>query len=240
MSEAATARLRRTRLFFAGTAALALLVVFAGFARTYYLGGLFDGPALRPDVHVHGLIFSAWIIVFLAQATLVARRRIDWHRRLGMAGAALVVAMIVSGLFTAIASARSGHTPLLAIPPLAFLAVPLFDIAVFGVLAGTGLRLRRQSDAHRRFMTLATIGILSPAIARLPFEFIQTWGPLAFFGLQDLLLLACFAYDWRTARRIHWATFVGALLIVVSQPLRLMVAGTDAWLAFAGWLTGTA
>jgi FtsH-binding integral membrane protein len=238
MSGTATAPLRRTRLFFAGTAALALLVVFAGFARTYYLGGVFDGPVLRADVH--GLIFSAWIIVFLAQATLVARRRIDWHRRLGLAGAALVVAMIVSGLFTAIASARSGHTPLPAIPPLAFLAVPLFDIAVFGVLAGTGLRFRRQTDAHRRFMTLATIGILSPAIARLPIEFIQTWGPLAFFGLQDLLVLACFAYDWRTARRIHWATVAGALLIVISQPLRLMVAGTDAWLAFAGWLTGTA
>jgi hypothetical protein len=226
---------RRLGIF---VALIAALLVFAGFARTYYLKGVFDGPALGTYVHVHGLIFTSWIVVFLVQATLVARRQIAWHRALGTAGAGLVVAMIVSGLYTAVAAAARGHTPLAAVPPLAFLAVPMFDIVVFGLLAGVGLAMRRRTDVHRRFMTLATIGIMSPAIARLPFEFITRFGPVAFFGLEDLLILACIVHDWRTARRVHWATIVPAVVIVVSQPLRLVVSQTEAWMAFARWVTG--
>ena len=61
---------------------------------------------------------------------------------------------------------------------------------------------------------------------------------LAFFGLTDLLLVPLLIYDWVTQRRIHPATAWGALAIVASQPLRLMLGGTGAWLGFAGWLTG--
>lgn len=239
MNQASTGSARVSRSFVMVVAALTAVLVFVGFAPTYYLKGLFEAPALGTYVHVHGLIFSTWVIVFLAQTMLVAQRRIAWHRRLGSAAAVLVAAMLVSGLYTAITSAQRGHSPIPAIPPLAFLAVPVFDIVIFAILAGAGLVLRRRTDAHRRFMTLATIAILSPAIARLPFEFIRAYGPLAFFTLEDLFLVACFVYDWRTERRIHWATITGALLIVVSQPSRLVVAQTDAWMAFAGWLTGT-
>jgi len=228
-----------SRWFAATIATLVLLLVFIGFAPTYYLTEVFDGPVLARGVQVHGLIFSTWVVVFLAQTTLVARRQIAWHRRLGAAGAVLAAAMIVSGLHTAIASAQRGHTPIPALSPLAFLAIPLFDILVFALLAGAGLYLRRRPDAHRRFMLLATIALLAPAIARLPVDFIRNYGPLAFFPLADLFLVACFVYDWHTRRRIHWATVAGTAIIVVSQPLRLALARSDTWLAFAGWLTGS-
>jgi hypothetical protein len=45
-------------------------------------------------------------------------------------------------------------------------------------------------------------------------------------------------YDVMTRRKVHPATIWGALLLVASQPLRLMLSGTPAWLAFAGWITG--
>ncbi len=44
-------------------------------------------------------------------------------------------------------------------------------------------------------------------------------------------------YDLLTLRKVHPATLWGGLALVVSQPLRLMISGTPAWLAFAGWLT---
>jgi hypothetical protein len=44
-------------------------------------------------------------------------------------------------------------------------------------------------------------------------------------------------YDLVTRKKIHPATIWGGLLIVASQPLRLMISGTPAWMAFASWLT---
>lgn len=37
--------------------------------------------------------------------------------------------------------------------------------------------------------------------------------------------------------RPHRATLIGGALIVISHPLRLVVGGTNAWLAFASWIT---
>ena len=73
---------------------------------------------------------------------------------------------------------------------------------------------------------------------RIPLEFIATGGPLVFFGLTDLCLLACVVYDTAKHRRLHPAFGWGALLIVASQPLRLILAGTPAWMRFATWLVG--
>jgi hypothetical protein len=36
-----------------------------------------------------------------------------------------------------------------------------------------------------------------------------------------------------TGSRTRW----GGLIMILSQPLRLMLSKTPAWLAFAGWLT---
>jgi hypothetical protein len=60
---------------------------------------------------------------------------------------------------------------------------------------------------------------------------------VAFFGLTDIFIVVCIIYDLVVRRRIHPAFIWGGLLIVLSQPLRLLLGGTDAWLAFATWLT---
>jgi hypothetical protein len=227
---------QRERLFYSGMAVAVLVTVFAGFAPSYYLKPYFGGPPLMPLLHMHGLIFSSWIILFVTQTGLVAANRTRVHRRLGIAGAFIAVLMMIVGSVTAIIRAKQGAAPP-GIPPLAFLTVPLFDMVVFPSLAGAGFYFRRQVDVHKRLMLLATIAILPAAIARLPFAFIQQTGPLAFFGLADLFLVPCIVYDITSRGRVHRATMLGGLLIVASQPLRLMIAGTQAWLSFAGWLT---
>jgi len=158
--------------------------VFAGFAPTYYLKAWFGTPTLPTLVHVHGLVMSAWFVVFATQVWLVESHRIRLHRRLGLFGAALVVLIPILGIATAIEGARR-HAGPPGIPPLIFLSVPIFDILVFAGIAGSGLLLRRRSDFHRRLMLLATLGILTAPIARLPLDFIRHGGPLVFFGLAD-------------------------------------------------------
>jgi hypothetical protein len=237
VAHAAVTGKRPDRMFYTGLAVVAAAIVFAGFARTYYLRDLFGGPPLRPLLHLHGFLFTSWLTFLLLQTTLVAAKRTDIHRRLGVAGGLLATLMIVVGIITAIHAARRGVTPPGGPPPLVFLVIPLGDILMFSILVAAGFYYRRQSEIHKRLMLVATIAILAPAIARLPFAFILANGPLAFFGLTDLILLACVFYDAVSRQRLHPAYLWGGLVLVASQPLRLAVGGTGAWLALARWLT---
>lgn len=226
---------RRERFFYLGLSVLIAATVFAGFAPSYFLKTYFGSPPLIPLLHLHGLVFTSWIVLLLTQTTLVAANRTDIHRRLGIAGGVIAVTMVVVGTTTAIIRARQGAAPG-GTPPLVFLAIPLFDMLVFSGLVSAGFYYRRRPDVHKRLMVLATISILSAAIARLPFGILKA-GPPAFFGLTDLFIVACILYDVIARRRLHRATIWGGLLIVLSQPLRLMISGTTAWMAFATWLT---
>jgi len=227
---------QRERLFFSGMAVAIAITVFAGFAPSYYLKSYFGRPPLPPLLHLHGIIFSSWLVLFVTQTALVAANRTRVHRRLGISGAAIVVLMVIVGTVTAIIRAKQGAAPT-GIPPLAFLTVPLADMLVFPSLVGAAFYFRRKVDVHKRLMLLATIAILPAAVARLPFAFIQANGPLAFFGLADLFIIPCVIYDIISLGRVHRATVLGGLLIIASQPLRLMIAGTETWLSFAAWLT---
>ena len=64
---------------------------------------------LTPLVTVHAIVAAAWLLVFPAQATLVATGMdVIPHRRLGIVGAVLTVVFVVVGYFTLIEEARRG------------------------------------------------------------------------------------------------------------------------------------
>jgi len=211
------------------------IVVLIGFARTYYLKGLFGNPPLPSLlVHLHGIVMSSWVALFLAQVWLVAAHRTRLHQRLGVLGAVLAALVVLVGVATGISAAArdSASGP----QPLVFLVIPLGDMLVFGILIGTALYFRRRLDVHKRMMVLAALNLLAPAIARIPLQFIATGGPLVFFGLTDLCVLGCIVFDTVRNRRLHPVFLWGTLLIIASQPLRLMLAGTDTWMRLATWL----
>jgi hypothetical protein len=216
-------------------AVLIPLIVLAGFARTYYLKGFFAAPALPSFiVHVHGIVMTAWVVLFIVQVTLVAKRRTKTHQQLGILGAVIAALVVIVGVLTALYAAARGATP--GPPPLSFLIIPLGDMVVFAIFIGAALYYRKRLDIHKRLMLLAAMNLLPPAIARIPLAFITNNGPLAFYGLTDLCLLGFVAFDTIRHRRLHPAFIWGSLLLIVLQPLRLLLAGTDAWLSFAAAL----
>lgn len=235
-TEAAPQRRVVERRFYVAAAIGAILVVFAGFARTYYLKGVFGAPAIPELVHVHGIVMTSWFLLFLVQVGLVATRRTNIHRKVGVGGTVLAALMVTVSVATAISAARRGVSP--GPPPLVFLVIPLGDLFVFSILVAAGISLRRKLATHKRLMLMSSMGILTPAIARLPFAFVETGGPLVFFGLTDLVILAVVAIDTVRNRRLHPAFAWGALLVIASQPLRLLLGGTDVWMRFATWLVG--
>jgi uncharacterized membrane protein YozB (DUF420 family) len=226
---------QRDRWFFTGMAVAALLTVFIGFAPSYYLGYFFEAPPRSTLVHLHGLVFTSWILLFLTQTSLIAARRADLHRRLGVAGGVLTVLMLVVGYLTAVEAARLGVTPRGGPPPLAFLSVPIGTLVVFAILMGSGLYNRRRSEIHKRLMLLATIALLTPAIARM--RFIGEGGPPVAITGTCLFVVACLIYDRAAHGRVHPAFLWGGLFVMLSLPFRFAIGRTSAWHSFAEWLT---
>jgi len=234
----APARRGGTHLY--GWVALAAaLITFTGFARTFYLRSSFGAAPLSTLLVVHGIVMSAWFVLFFTQVWLVGVGRRDMHRRLGIAGMVVAVLVLCVGVIAAIDAGRRGVSPPPGLAtPLEFMAVPLFDMPVFAALAGAAFWYRRRPDIHKRLMVLATLGMLTPAISRIPLRFIQDGGPPVFFGLAIVVVLTCVAIDTVRNRQLHRAFAWGAMLIVVMLPLRLAIANTDAWTRFARWLIG--
>ena len=134
-------------LFFSAMAAVALIVVLVGFARTYFLAGLLRAALPNLLVHIHAVAFTLWIIFFIAQISLVASRRVDLHRRVGPLGFVLAILMVVLG--TATASDRLARH--VAEPETdsveqvrAFYAIPLGDMLMFSTFTYFGYRNRFQ------------------------------------------------------------------------------------------------
>jgi hypothetical protein len=227
---------RGDHFFYFGMALFAAVVVFTGFAPTFYLKMYYSNRPLTPLVLIHGIAFSSWIVFLLARTSLVAAHRTDLHHRIGIAGGFLATFMPVIGVAVAIAAARrSVGTPAEA-HELGFLTIPFGDMAVFAMLVGCGFYWRHRPETHKRLMLLATIALLDAAIARLPLALVRTYREPAFFALTDLVLLACIVYDIISRRRMHPVYLWGGLLFLVTQPLRLFVGRTDMWITFAGWL----
>jgi hypothetical protein len=227
---------RRERLFFGGMAAVFAITVFAGFSRTYYLNGTFGTPfVLTPLLHFHGIAFSAWMLLLVTQTSLIASGRPQLHRRLGLAGVVLAALLVWLGIQVAITRTGDGTIADHGAPPLIFLAVPVIGMLVFGALIAAAVCWRRNSAVHKRLILIATLELVTAAVARLPV--ISTLGPVAFFGATDLFLLAMVAYDLTVLKRVHPATIWGGLFFVVSQPLRLMIGASAPWGELATWLT---
>jgi len=228
---AATPRSAAERRFYGIAAAVVAIIAFAGFAQSYYLKSIFGAPELPRLVHLHGLVMTLWVALFITQTRLVAARRVDLHRRLGIAGAVLAALVVAVGIATAIEGARRGVSP--GPPPLVFLAIPIGVALLFGAFLGAALLMRRRSDWHKRLMLLGTLAILTPAIARIPVDVVHQGGILVFLGLTDLLALLCVGWDTVRNRRLHPAFGWGMLFLVLFQAAILATAGSGAWMAIA-------
>jgi len=226
------------RRFYAGVAIGTAIITFAGFAQTYYLKGLFGTPQLRVLLHIHGLVMTSWLMLFFVQVRLVAVHRTDLHRQLGAVGAVEAGLVLVVG--TAVALSQ-GHLHLIenqasSEPPLVFLPVPLGVLLLFGVFVTAAILLRRRADYHKRLMALSCLSLLPPGIDRLPLHFIDTADRLTLFGLNDLCVVMCLAYDTFKNRRLHPVWVWGGAMFVGLQILTLMMRDTAVWLRIAGWM----
>lgn len=229
---------RYEHYFFSGMAVLMFGTVLLGFAKTYYLAGLFHAPLPNWVIHVHGAAFSAWILLFVTQTSLVAAHRVDLHKKLGLAAFGWSCLMVVFGLLAATDLLRRGVVNG-GVDPRTFYAGTILDIVTFGVLIFFAFRTRFNPVTHKRLALLATISLMGPAIGRWPFAFIQEV-PKATDALQFVFVLLLVAYDLCAFRRVHRATILGGIFLAVIPQLELPIGRLGAWQGIAAWVEAIA
>jgi len=216
--------------FFVLMAAAAAITVFAGFARSYYLKTAFNSPSLPTLVHLHGVVFTAWIVFFISQILLVTTGRVRIHRTMGILGIALALLMLAIGSATALEGAKRGFVPAgTGSDPLGGIAIVMSGLLLFAIFVAAGFVFRRQPDIHKRLMLLATINLMPPAISRI-------WPagiPLVFL----LFVIAGPIYDRVSGRRLSSAYLWGGLVSLIVFIGSVPVGATNAWHSFAAWLT---
>jgi hypothetical protein len=224
-------------LFFAGMAAVILVSVFVGFAKSYYLAGVFKAPLPNLLVHIHGAVFSSWILLLITQISLVSAGRVDVHRRLGLLGFGLACLMVVLGLLVATDSmARHYKAGEQGIEGRAFYAIPISGMLMFSTLIFCAFRNRFNPVVHKRLILIATFAILDAAFDRWPIS-----APWWDFRITPLLccyplLLLLMGYDWWSTGKVQRVTLWASAFLVVVQTGRIFIGHTATWQSFAAWV----
>lgn len=227
---------RYDRQFFAAIVILLTVVVVVGFAPTYYLAGVVRAPLASPVLHIHGAVFSSWMLLLLVQTGLVSAKQVQLHRKLGVAGFLLACLMFVMAVLAgADAMARAISAPN-SEALLGFLVVPLTEAVAFAVLAAFAYGLRRNPAAHKRLIVIATAGVTGPAFYRWHVSFLYHHSYAADWASSIFLVLLA-VYDLWSTHKVQRATLWGSVFQILMQQIATRVVGPTAeWHRFAHWV----
>jgi hypothetical protein len=216
--------------------ALSLFIII-GFSRTYYLRFLTDLPPLDTLVHWHSLVFSAWLLVFIAQTRLVAAQRVDLHMKLGIAALVLAVAVIGISFATTAVKATIPRIHPSGLTPPQFTIVGIMSLVLFAGFLALGVANRWRAAYHKRFMILAMIAVMSPAASRIVMQLglREHWTYLVPI-FPALFVAACLSYDWSKQRIVHPVYAIGGAALIASWPLRLMIGRSDWYQPVGEWI----
>jgi hypothetical protein len=216
------------RVFFSAMPFVMLAMVLYGFARTYFLVGMVAAPLPNKLIHIHGAAFTSWMILLIVQTALVATKKVKLHMTLGLFGFGLAVAMVVLGLLAAVDAMRRGEGPL-GLDAQTFFVIPITAMLLFGTLVFLAYKLRRNAEAHKRLITIATMALMDAAIGRWQHPAIlQRIPPTQDVVMLALVLLLVF-YDLFSLHRVSRYTLWGGLFVVVVHAVRVPLGHTAAW-----------
>ena len=234
MSSSPSPGFRLDRGIFRAAAIGAFAIVVAGFARTYFLRPWLGLPSLPVFIHVHGAIMLSWVLLLVVQVLLVSRNRLAWHRRVGWAGLALAVLVVVMGTSATLRAAVrevSGHTEDAA-NQVTVLGLELTQMIMFTVFAFLGFVWRKQPAYHKRMMILATaVMLFNPVVRILDALDVSSINNTTVL-IIDALILTVVATDSARHRHLHPAFGWGAAAAIGGIQTALLLAPSAVWHEF--------
>lgn len=246
------------RWIYVFTAASFVAIVLAGFIPSSLAKIAAVQAGERPPfplvMHLHALLMGSFLLLLLAQTTLVAVGRCDLHRRLGLLSMVIAPALVIVGFVliktnfdllwgalqaTPPGEARAGLEERLTITN----NIKLLQLRIgilFPLFLVIALRARGEdAGLHKRMMILATAMTLPAGIDRIPWlPATMPWSPVS----ADLYTLAAispmFVWDVVRNRSVHRAYWIW---LGVNVPFAIAVHGfwgSDTWQNFVPKLMG--
>jgi hypothetical protein len=200
-------------------------------------------PPFPLVLHMHAVLMGSFLLILLAQTTLMATGRRAMHMQLGILGMVIGGLLIIVGFVLAPTMYWETWNGLKVAPPAQ--RAPLQDLLslkenilllqgrigiVFPLLLLIGLRARRVNDGlHKRMMILAPGIAIEAGIARI--GWLPTTMPASPIAMDFYLLLAAspmIVWDIVRNRRVHEAYWIAAA-IIVPVTIAIEVAWDKPW-----------
>jgi hypothetical protein len=219
-------------------------LALVSFSPTFYLRGLVKAPVppagpLPAYLIVHGIVMTAWYLLFLMQAWLAATRRIALHRRAGQLAGWLAAAVVLTGVYAALSMpariiALGAPAGVLFQFHIDHIVIgDLLTLSFFSALVAAALLLRYRRPWHGRLLFLAFLMSLGPVfggggtrlLGPLLAPFVPSWLP-AYHLLAGFLALLI--RDFVSSRRVHPATLIGFAAAAVPTLLEDVAVTSEA------------
>ena len=223
MSNEATANalpgaLKPGKYLFPGIAGGLLVCVVLGFAPTFFLRPFMDVTAIPWHVHLHGLVLTGWYVLFLFQSMLIATGRVGIHRKIGITGLFVGLAVVATSIVVVSEIVDRVDVAFSGDPGEASEVIwgSFARILGFTTFLAIALAYRRNREIHRRAIVVASIAIIQPAIGRFAFGLLPPGslsGYLLMFAIMLSFFVALMVFDLSTRGRPHWVTAIGLLYV---------------------------
>ena len=167
-------QVRTGQRFYVGFGVFVILLSFAGFAPSLIDQSRRFAPPTTLHL-LHGATALAWLLLYVTQALLVAKGRVDLHRRLGWAGPMIAVLLVLFGYCTITEGAfrvsdlsgdiyriliEPGSPPLTDAENIAGIWGPLGVLINFSLLVAAGILFRHRAELHKRLMVFALMPLV--------------------------------------------------------------------------------
>jgi len=200
--------------FYFFMALLVVAVVVYGFGQTV-AQRFFHPSHPKPFLlSIHAAIFSAWMLFYIVQSTLVRTGNVRIHRTVGWFGVALGCAIPVVGAITAVTMRRFDlqYRDLARTAPL--LRTALLDLSSFTIPFALAIYWRAKPEFHRRLILIAACALTAAAFVRFPARF-HPW-PWFYVGV-DLLIFLGVLRDLIVDRRVHPVYLCALPALILAQ-----------------------
>jgi len=194
--------------YFAATGIWYILIVFWGFAPSFYLSNFFENPEPLPKhLVIHGIIFTIWIVLYAIQVLLIRFTNFQLHQQLGIFGLCILILMIPSGIFPSIYKVYAGTTTIDAAGHNVFRLVCGYILIILAFIN------RKKSFLHKRYMLGGMVMLMSAAIFRMSFDFNLEASQLFNKGLQVLPALLLFVFDFAWYKKLVFIDLISVIMV---------------------------
>ena len=236
------------RWIFVFMAVLLITVTLAGFVPDSLMKiGMVEAgkrPPFPLVMHLHAVAMGSWLLLLLAQTSLMATGRRAGHRQLGLTAMVLAPAVVVIGFVLAptiyqqlwnSVHAAPGGPDAAGLQEIAFRGnIALIQIqvgVVFAIVVALAVRARKHDLAtHKRLMVLAPIVAMPAAVDRITWipatMPVSPWSPELYILL---LALPMFAWDLYRSGRVQRAYIIWLALVLPTAALVIGLWNTPWW-----------